>query len=74
MTQTVEEYAAGYGKRHRYAFWNGHKAGLAGVSPIECPYTDHRTFRGSVTFARAFLKAWHAGWRYGDEEREKSSQ
>ena len=26
------------------------------------PYEDHRTYRGAVTFSRAFFRAWDAGW------------
>lgn len=26
-----------------------------------CPYHDHRTFSGSVTFSRAFRKEWQRG-------------
>lgn len=27
-----------------------------------CPYVDHRTARGCVTFSRAFIRAWIAGY------------
>lgn len=27
-----------------------------------CPYPDHRTNRGSITFSRAFRRAWFEGW------------
>ncbi len=32
-----------------------------------CPYRDHRTDRGHITFSRAFRAAWRDGWR--DRER-----
>lgn len=35
--------------------------------PIEsCPYHDHRTNRGAVTWSRGFFRDWCAGWRYAD--------
>jgi hypothetical protein len=27
------------------------------------PYSDARTYRGSVTFSRAFWRAWREGWK-----------
>jgi hypothetical protein len=33
------------------------------------PYwADHRTHNGSVTFARAFMRAWLDGWRTADTD------
>jgi hypothetical protein len=31
------------------------------------PYGDARTHNGSVTFARAFFRAWEDGWRTADK-------
>lgn len=30
------------------------------------PYSDERTHTGSVTFSRAFLRAWNEGWAEGE--------
>lgn len=48
------------------------KGALAAVEgePLDAlPYGDDRTYRGGVTFARAFQRAWCEGWHvatYGD--------
>jgi hypothetical protein len=46
----------------------GRQARLAGLPLSANPYEDHRTLGGSVTFARAFLRAWNDGWRTADSE------
>lgn len=38
-------------------------AALNGQPESDNPYGDERTNRGSVTFARAFWRAWREGWR-----------
>jgi ribosome modulation factor len=40
----------------------GYEAALAGQPRTSNPYPDHRTARGSVTFSRAFRRAWFAGY------------
>ncbi len=46
----------------------GAKARLAGAAETSNPYGDARTHSGSVTFARAFLRAWADGWRTADAD------
>lgn len=41
----------------------GRKAAMDGKSEKDCPYFDHRTHTGSVTFSRAFRNAWFDGFR-----------
>lgn len=43
------------------AFKEGWFAAFKG-EPRECPYHDHRTVRGSVTFSRAYIRKWLAGY------------
>ena len=67
---TIERWAEDYPNRaHRGAFWKGVAAAKAGEPESSCPYPDHRTDRGSVTFARSFLRAWRTGWRMYHEEK-----
>lgn len=40
------------------AFRKGAHAAFSGVA---CPYPDHRTGRGSITFSRSFRRAWFRG-------------
>ncbi|MFD2671918.1 Rmf/CrpP family protein [Marinicrinis sediminis] len=44
------------------AFSKGKEAALSGLPPESCPYNDHRTKNGSVTFSRAFKKYWMLGY------------
>lgn len=44
------------------AFSKGKEAALSGLPPETCPYSDHRTKNGSVTFSRAFKKYWMLGY------------
>ena len=44
----------------------GRQAHRDGLPESACPYEDHRTHDGSVTFARAFIRAWLDGWREMD--------
>jgi len=44
------------------AYHKGKKAAIAGKSRSECPYADHRTKSGSVTFGRAFQRYWRLGF------------
>lgn len=60
----IDRRALAYRNRQmRSAFWRGVKAFDAGLTLADCPYTDVRSLRGHATFARAFLKAWHDGFR-----------
>lgn len=43
-------------------YWKGHKACMDGMN-ADPPYADWRTNRGSVTFARAFIKYWMRGYQ-----------
>lgn len=51
----------GFAGAHR----KGVEAALAGDT--ECPYDDARTYRGGVTFSRAWAKQWEAGFALGEE-------
>lgn len=44
------------------AYLKGQTAARTGLSPETCPYSDHRTQGGSVTFSRAFKKYWMLGY------------
>lgn len=44
------------------AFSKGKEAAISGLPPETCPYDDHRTKNGSVTFSRAFKKYWMLGY------------
>jgi len=48
----------------------GFEARRAG-KPKVSPYGDTRTDRGSVTFSRAFHRAWIEGWETADKEMEE---
>lgn len=52
----------------RAAFKKGHDAAVAGMSRDACPYKDHRTTRGAVTFSRAYRKAWLKGFAEYNEK------
>lgn len=47
----------------RSAFMAGWVAAASGLFDDACPYKDRRTGRGSITFARAYIRRWRAGWR-----------
>ena len=44
------------------AMRKGYLAAFDGKPLNACPYFDHRTLNGSVTFSRAFIHAWEEGW------------
>ena len=46
----------------------GRLARREGKPRSACPYPDWRTARGSVTFARAFRRAWMYGWEQEDKQ------
>jgi ribosome modulation factor len=41
----------------------GKEAANAGLTRDACPYRDRRTYKGTVTFSRAFRRAWMKGWK-----------
>ncbi len=41
----------------------GREARKQGKNQTDNPYGDARTWYGGVTFARAFRRAWDAGWK-----------
>jgi len=45
------------------AYRKGAQAFKDGLKERNCPYEDHRTYHGAVTFSRAFIKAWLTGYR-----------
>ncbi len=45
----------------------GREAARAGKRLQSCPYKDHRTHTGAVTWSRSFIRAWHKGF---EEEKE----
>lgn len=55
-------------KAYDGAHRKGRSARDRGIPETESPYGDHRTWAGGVTFSRAFLRAWLAGWRERDQE------
>jgi len=44
------------------AFMKGRQARLDGKPASDNPYDDKRTYRGSVTFSRAWWRSWKEGW------------
>lgn len=44
------------------AYRKGQKAREEGKCLSDCPYIDKRTSDGSVTFSRAFIRAWKEGF------------
>ena len=44
------------------AYRKGYQARLDGKSEKSCPYKDHRTWYGGITFSRAFIHRWEDGW------------
>lgn len=45
------------------AYLKGIHAGLAGEPATACPYEDKRKWSGRLTWSRAFITAWHEGWK-----------
>ena len=41
----------------------GLEAYLSGKTEDDCPYADVRTAKGQVTWSRAYMRAWLAGFR-----------
>jgi len=48
----------------------GREAALAGLPRDTCPYLDHRTDRGTITWSRAFQRAWLEGYDQALTERQ----
>ena len=40
----------------------------------KCPYQDHTTRRGAVTFSRGIIKAWHDGFAAGTKARAAAAR
>jgi hypothetical protein len=55
-------------KQLQTAYNKGRDAALKGEPIRACPYEDKRTHRGSVTFSRAYVRAWEDGWEQGHRE------
>ena len=53
------------------AMKKGYQANERGVPIAGNPYGDDRTHRGSVTFSRAFWKAWNRGWQTAQADRAR---
>ncbi len=51
----------------------GAAARRAGEPKTANPYGDARTHSGSVTFARAFWRAWADGWHSENVKRAKNN-
>lgn len=51
-------------------FWKGVRAGWKGYPETVNPYGDVRTWRGCVTFGRAFMRCWEQGRKLGTEYRD----
>ena len=50
------------------AFDKGVQAFEDGKTLADCPYEDKRcSYRECITFSRAFINMWYAGWRYAKE-------
>lgn len=47
----------------------GRQACRDGVPLHACPYRDIRTPSGHVTWSRAFINEWIAGWQETDRDR-----
>jgi len=47
----------------------GREAAMAGLPRDTCPYLDHRTDRGTITWSRAFMRAWLEGYDQALAER-----
>ena len=50
------------------AWRKGAQAALSGKPESSCPYKDHRTYYGAVTWSRAFQRIWFAGYRWGRKQ------
>ena len=61
-------------KGFRSAYGRGFEAGYKGQSNDRCPYPDLRTYRGAVTFSRAWRRYWKHGWEDGKKAREADRQ
>lgn len=52
-------------KHFEIAWRKGYAAAHNGAKKSDCPYKDHRTKRGGVTFSRAYRNAWMEGFKHG---------
>ena len=46
----------------------GRIAYLEGKTFKDCPYWDHRTVNGKVTFSRSYRKAWFDGFKQAQKD------
>lgn len=51
------------------AWRKGAHAALDDKPESSCPYKDHRTYHGAVTWSRAFQRIWFAGYRWGIKQK-----
>ncbi len=58
-----------WNRSHRGAFLKGVKARHAGEPQDACPYEDHRKPSGLLSWSRAYIRAWHDGWRAASVKR-----
>lgn len=52
----------------------GRQAREQGQSIDACPYGDVRQSSGKITWSRAFMRAWRAGWKEADGATGKERQ
>jgi hypothetical protein len=55
------------------AFRKGALAAIEGEKLTACPYADWRTYRGGVTFSRAFQRAWGEGWHFATYDGDRTA-
>jgi hypothetical protein len=63
-----------HNKRNRAfqgAFKKGYLAFHDGKRLEENPYPDWRTYRGSVTYSRAFWRCWRAGFERAERDSKR---
>lgn len=65
--RSLPEDAHRWNRALRGAYLKGQRAQLEGEPKSACPYADHRTLRGRLTWSRAYEKAWSDGWRWQAE-------
>lgn len=58
--------------RDRSALMAGYYAGKRGDPPESCPYEDHRTHTGAITWNRARRTKWWVGYKTGCSERRRN--
>ena len=56
----------------RGAYMKGARAFLSGETLGDCPYRDHRTDSGRLSWSRAYIRAWSDG--FVDAEKQKGCE